>query len=123
MNTKTIKTTKPTRTHQNGKTPRKNSAKYTALELEAIQLGKEIKKDSDTKQLDEKIIDFLEEHIPELAEAATKQAYWQALASGSSVLVYENGVIKENFPDGTSRIIEKAEPLIKMEKGQIIKIK
>ncbi len=123
MNTKTIKTTKPTRTHQNGKTPRKNAAKYTALELEAIRLGKEIKIGLDTKQLHEKTIDYLEESIPELAEAATTQAYWQALALGNKVLIAEDGELKEIFPDGTKRIIKKLEPSVKMRKGQIIKIK
>ncbi len=70
-----------------------------------------------------KTIEYLEEHIPELAEAAVKQAYWQALASGSSVLISDNGVIKEVFPDGTTKIIEKGKPYIKTRKGQIIKIK
>ncbi len=70
----------------------------------------------------EKAIDYLEEHIPELAEAAVKQAYWQALASGS-VLVSENIVIKEVFPDGTSKIIQQNAPFVKTQKGQIIKIK
>ena len=71
----------------------------------------------------EKAIDYLEAHIPELAEAAVKQAYWQALASGSSVLVSENGVMKEVFPDGTSKIIQENVPFVKTRKGQIIKIK
>lgn len=71
----------------------------------------------------EKAIDYLEAHIPELAEAAVKQAYWQALASGSSVLVSENGVMKEVFPDGTSKIIQENAPFVKTRKGQIIKIK
>ena len=71
----------------------------------------------------EKAIDYLEKHIPELAEAAVKQAYWQALASGSSVLVSENGTIKEVFPDGTSKIIQENAPFVKAQKGQIIKIK
>jgi hypothetical protein len=71
----------------------------------------------------EKAIDYLEAHIPELAEAAVKQAYWQALASGSSVLVSENGIIKEVFPDGTSKITQQNAPLVKTQKGQIIKIK
>ena len=71
----------------------------------------------------EKAIDYLEKHIPELAEAAVKQAYWQALASGSSVLVSENGTIKEVFPDGTSKIIQENAPFVKTQKGQIIKIK
>ena len=71
----------------------------------------------------EKAIDYLEAHIPELAEAAVKQAYWQALASGSSVLVSENGNLKEVFPDGTSKIIQENAPFVKTRKGQIIKIK
>ncbi len=70
-------------------------------------------------ELNEKTIDYLEQAIPELAQAATRQAYWQALASGSSVLVSDNGVIKEMFPDGTSRVIEKTAPWVKVQKGRI----
>lgn len=54
----------------------------------------------------EKIIDYLEKYIPEMAQATVKQAYWQALASGSSVLVGENGVINEVFPDGTVEFVK-----------------
>ena len=49
---------------------------------------------------------FLEENIPILADAAVKQAYWQALASGSSVLVYEDGALVEIFPDGTRKVLK-----------------
>lgn len=70
-------------------------------------------------KLDEKTIDYLEEHIPELAEAATKQAYWNALASGNSVMISEEGFIKEIFPDGTFRIVEENEPFVKVKKGKI----
>ncbi len=58
----------------------------------------------------EKTIQHLEEHIPELAESAVVQAYWQALASGNSVLESENGVIYEIFPDGSRKIIKTIEP-------------
>ncbi len=68
----------------------------------------------------EKAIEYLEQHIPEMAQAAVKQAYWQALASGSSVLISDDGFIKEIFPDGTSRIVEKTEPFIEVEKGRTI---
>lgn len=44
MNTKTVNTNRPARTNRNGKAPRKTAAKYTALELEAVRLGREIKK-------------------------------------------------------------------------------
>lgn len=37
--------------------------------------------------LNEEAMSFLEEHIPELASIAFKQAYCSALASGSSVLI------------------------------------
>lgn len=71
----------------------------------------------------EDAIQYLEKHIPEMAEAAVKQAYWQALASGSSVLISDNGTIKEVFPDGTTKITQKNAPFTKTQKGQIIKIK
>ncbi len=74
-------------------------------------------------ETDEKAIQYLEEHIPELAEAAVKQAYWQALAAGNSVLISDNGVLTEVFPDGTTKIIEQNEPFVKVQKGQIIKLK
>jgi len=68
----------------------------------------------------EKVIDYLEEQIPALAAAATKIAYWQTLASGSSVLVSENGEIVEVFPDGTRKFIQKTEPYIKADKRKFV---
>lgn len=70
-------------------------------------------------KMDEKEIDYLEAQIPELAEAATKAAYWQALSSGDSVLISDDGVIKEMFPDGTFKIIEKNAPFVRVTKGKI----
>ena len=58
----------------------------------------------------EQTMRFLEEHIPELAESAVTQAYWQALASGSSVLESDNGVIYEGFPDGTRKVVKTITP-------------
>ncbi|MDQ6786663.1 MAG: hypothetical protein M3033_07610 [Acidobacteriota bacterium] len=82
-----------------------------------LQLYSELVEDN------EKVIDYLEQQIPELAAAATKIAYRQALASGSSVLISENGEIVEVFPDGTRKFVQKIEPRIKIKKGTIIKIK
>ncbi len=64
---------------------------------------------------DEKVIDYLEKYIPEMAQAAVKQAYWHALASGSSVLVGENGVINEVFPDGTVKFVKNILPISNTE--------
>jgi hypothetical protein len=69
-------------------------------------------------QLTDQEIDFLESHIPELAEAAAKQAYWQALANGSSVLKVEKGEIIEVFPDGSRKFIKKINPLIPVPLGK-----
>lgn len=57
-------------------------------------------------QLTNKAIDYLEEHLPELMATATKQAYWQTLASGQSVLIAEEGNLVEVFPDGTRQVIK-----------------
>ncbi|MBI5274302.1 MAG: hypothetical protein HY860_04525 [Chlamydiales bacterium] len=72
--------------------------------------------------LSEKAIDFLEEHIPELAEVAFKQAYWSALASGSSVLASDDGNLVEIFPDGTRKFIKKLPQSTRVTPGQKLEI-
>ncbi|MFT3741816.1 MAG: hypothetical protein QM752_03955 [Gammaproteobacteria bacterium] len=72
--------------------------------------------------LSEKAISYLEEHIPELAEVAFKQAYWDALASGSSVLMEENDDLVEIFPDGTRKFIKHLPPKIPVIRGQKLEI-
>jgi hypothetical protein len=73
--------------------------------------------------LNEKELDYLEAHIPELAEVAFKQAFWAALATGSSVLMSEEGNLVEMFPDGTKKVIKALPPDIHVITGQIIKLK
>ncbi len=68
--------------------------------------------------IQEKAIQYLEAHIPELAESAVTQAYWQALAAGSSVLESENGVIYEIFPDDTRNILKTIEPPTPVSMGE-----
>lgn len=58
----------------------------------------------------EESLTFLETQIPELAEAAMRQAYWEALNSGSSVLEYAESVLVEVFPDGR-RVQHKSLPV------------
>ncbi len=73
--------------------------------------------------MNEKMLRYLEESIPELAEAAVTQAYWQALAAGHSVLTAENGMLIEVYPDGIRKIIKKLAPPIPIEKGLKLQIK
>lgn len=72
--------------------------------------------------LSEEAILYLEEHIPELANIAFKQAYWAALASGSSVLISENGKLVEVFPDGRHEFIKNLAPSIPVTLGQKLEI-
>jgi hypothetical protein len=48
---------------------------------------------------------------PTTASVAFKQAYWAALASGSSVLISENGNLVEIFPNGKQKFIKHLPPL------------
>ena len=67
--------------------------------------------------LQQKEIDYLEAQIPLLAELALRQAFWQSLASGHSVLIADNGKLVEVMPDGTRRFVKE------IAKRQIIKQK
>jgi hypothetical protein len=60
-----------------------------------------------TTQPTECQLDFIESHIPALAEVAFKQAFWQTLADGVSVMIAENNHLVEIFPDGTKKIIRE----------------
>lgn len=72
--------------------------------------------------LNEEAMSYLESHIPELASIAFKQAYWAALASGSSVLISENGDLFEVFPDGKRKFIKHLAPSIPVTPGQRFEI-
>lgn len=73
--------------------------------------------------LSEEEISYLEEHIPELAEVAFKQAFWAALAAGSSVLIRsKNGDLVEVFPDGREKFVKHLPPSIRVVQGQKFEI-
>ena len=72
--------------------------------------------------INEESMCFLEEHIPDLADAAVKQSYWQALATGSSVLIFEEGQLVEQFPDGTKKIVKQLEPQTAVKLGQYLEL-
>jgi hypothetical protein len=70
--------------------------------------------------MNEETIDYLEAKIPELAELALKKAYWETLASGSSVLEVTNNILYETFPNGAQKIIKHLEPATLVKCGQIL---
>ncbi len=64
----------------------------------------------------EKELDFLEKHIPELANSAVKKAYLDALSAGLSVTKVIENKIYEIFPDGSKKFIKDIEPAMKINK-------
>lgn len=74
-------------------------------------------------KINEETMRYLEEHIPELADLAVKQAYWQALAAGNVVLESDKGNLVEVHPDGTRKIIKPLAPSTPVIKGQKLKIR
>lgn len=60
----------------------------------------------------------LEEQIPKLAVQALNQAYYNALASGQSVLEAINGELIETRPDGTFRFLKSLPSPIVIVPGQ-----
>lgn len=65
----------------------------------------------------EAAIRYLEEHLPEAAAAAVRQAYWQTLAEGIPVTVREGDDLVEVSPDGTRRFVKRLEPLTPVPRG------
>lgn len=57
-------------------------------------------------ELGEEAMQYMEDQIPELAQYATRQAYWHTLASGDTVVIAEDGKLWEIFPDGSRRYIK-----------------
>lgn len=64
----------------------------------------------------QKELDFLESHIPELANSAIKKAYLDTLSAGLSVTKVIEDKIYEIFPDGTKKFIKDIKPSIKIDK-------
>ena len=74
-------------------------------------------------RLDDEAIDYLEQFIPELAAIATREAYLQALMSGQSVLIAENGQLVEVSPNGDKKVIKQLEPPTFIAVGSKFEIK
>ncbi len=67
-------------------------------------------------------LDYLEQQIPSLSAAAVDVAYWQALASGQTVLVSGEGGIYQAFADGTHRLVKTTEKPLSVPVGTRVRI-
>lgn len=72
--------------------------------------------------LDEKSMQVLENEIPNLAEGATKQAYVQALASGSSVVKTKGNQLVEVFSDGSICVLKELKASKKVDVGSTVRL-
>ena len=72
------------------------------------------------KMRTEKELDFLEEHIPSLAQNAIQKAYMDTLSSGNSVIESIDGKIVETFPDGTKKTIKFIAADIKIDNKKMV---
>lgn len=70
----------------------------------------------------EATLDYLEQQIPSLSAAAVDVAYWQALATGQSVLVSGDGGIYEVFGDGTRKLLKTTEPPLSVPVGTRVRL-
>ena len=72
--------------------------------------------------MEEGDLDFLEQAIPELADAAFNRAYWEAIAAGFIVLETEGEQLVEIHPNGTKKVIKQIPPRVPVKKGSKIEI-
>jgi hypothetical protein len=71
----------------------------------------------------EKTLRYLESHIPEMAASAVTQAFWQALASGNSVLESRDGAIYETSPDGSQKKVKSIAAPTTVTRGEKRRLK
>ena len=64
-----------------------------------------------------------EEDIPNLAVDAIKEAYKAALRAGKSVLIADDGMLCEIFPDGTRTPIKQLKAPTPIRRGQTATIR
>ncbi|MES2594746.1 MAG: hypothetical protein V4662_05405 [Verrucomicrobiota bacterium] len=70
----------------------------------------------------EQALDYLEQQIPSLSAAAVDVAYFQALASGQTVLVSGEGGIYQALPDGTKKLVKKLGKPLSVPVGTRVRI-
>lgn len=67
--------------------------------------------------LNEKTMQVMEAHIPELAGNAVKQAYYRALTTSGKVLEAVNGKLVETSAEGGQRVIRSLPAPMAVEPG------
>ncbi len=70
----------------------------------------------------ERTLDYLEEQIPSLSGAAVDVAFWEALASGQTVLVSDDAGLYRVFADGTRTLVKPLETPLSIPLGTKVRI-
>ncbi|MDH4552563.1 MULTISPECIES: hypothetical protein [Pseudomonas] len=69
-------------------------------------------------QLSDEAIENLENQIPEMAAAATRLAYFRAVAAGHTVVTVDNNHIIATHADGHVEVLAETKPSLKVKTGQ-----
>lgn len=69
-------------------------------------------------QLSDEAIEKLENQIPEIAAAATRLAYFRAVAAGHTVVTVKNNHILATHADGHVEVLAETKPGRKVKTGQ-----
>lgn len=72
--------------------------------------------------IDERTISIIEQEIPKLAKLAIRQAYVQALASGSSVVQAIDGKLVKMNADGSMEVLKKLKDPVKVEIDSTVRL-
>lgn len=69
-------------------------------------------------RLSDEVIEYLESQIPAIAAAATRLAYFQAVAAGHTVVTLEQNRLMARYADGRIEVMAETKPGMKVTMGK-----
>ncbi|MDH0732929.1 hypothetical protein N5F23_04970 [Pseudomonas sichuanensis] len=75
------------------------------------------------KKLSDAALEYLESQIPKMAAAATRLAYYRAVAAGHTVVTVEQDRIVATHADGQVEVLVESRPRRKVQKGQVLTVR
>ncbi|MCE1115315.1 hypothetical protein [Pseudomonas sp. NMI795_08] len=76
-----------------------------------------------SKQLSDAAIEKLENQIPKMAAAATRLAYYRAVAAGHTVVTVEQNRIVATHADGQVEVLVEPRSRHRVQKGQVLTVR
>lgn len=73
--------------------------------------------------LSDEVIEKLESQIPAMAAAATRLAYFRAIAAGHPVITVEENRLIATYADGRIEVLAQTKPRMKVTMGQRFRVR